>query len=66
MANTIGNRLLYLFAYKFRNLFFVLTIILLYFAFAENLIYLIFAILSLILGILAHTLRNKVVKKIKS
>jgi len=59
----IANNLMYLFVYKFRNLFFVLAVILLYFAFAENIIYLLFAIICIALGIVAHNARNKLLKK---
>ncbi len=66
MANTIGSRLRYLFAYKFRNLFFVLTIFLIIGAFADSLIYLLFALITLALGIFSHTLRNKAINEIRS
>lgn len=61
--NQIANNLMYLFAYKFRALFFFLAIVLLYFAFAENMIYLVFAVICIGLGIVAHIARNKVKKR---
>jgi len=63
--NTIGNRSLYLFAYKFRNMFIVFAAILFYFAFTESITYSILAVICLGLGVLAHILRNKALKRIK-